>query len=78
MKKLLQFLVLPLIFFATNSFAASGIFEGYAVVNSAYYDLITNTANPDFQGANLGNFNAGTGFTLGGQIKTFKNGSDNI
>ncbi len=72
-------LVLLLSAFAIQkAHAASGIFDGYAIFNSTYYDLVTATSNPDFQGANLGNFPVGGSFTLGGQVKTFKNGSDNI
>jgi hypothetical protein len=61
-----------------TALAGSGIFESYAIVNSTFYDLQNATANPDFAAANLGNFTMGTGFNLGSQIKTFKNGSDNI
>lgn len=72
-------LVLLLSAFAIQkTHATSGIFDGYAIFNSTYYDLVTATGNPDFQGANLGNFPPGTIFSLGGQVKTFKNGSDNI
>ena len=65
--------------------AGSGIYDGYAIMNisgggNTFYDLISATANPDFQGANFGSFNGNTGSLLlkGGQIRTFKNGTDNI
>ena len=58
--------------------AGSGIFESYAVVNGTFYDLSAVTANTDFQGASLGTFATNATFTLNGQVKTFKNGSDNI
>jgi trimeric autotransporter adhesin len=70
--------VLLITVFASRAIAGSGIFESYVVFNSAFYDLQNPTANPDFQGNNLGTFTASTNFTLGGEIKTFKNGSDNI
>jgi hypothetical protein len=64
----------------------SGIFEGYVILNTngagnVFWDMnpATTTANPDFNGGNLGLF--GTGNTLvlnGAQLKTFKNSGDNI
>jgi hypothetical protein len=70
--------VLFIILGAGKSFAGSGIFESYAIIGSSFFDLQNATANPDFQGASLGSFSIGTGFTLNGEIKTFKNGADNI
>lgn len=69
----------------TVASAATGIFESYGIlkINSStntYYDMQAVTANPDFQGANLGTFNATVGNTLtlaGAEIKTWKdNGGD--
>ncbi|GAA4393169.1 hypothetical protein GCM10023186_44490 [Hymenobacter koreensis] len=67
----------------------SGIFEGYVIVSAnggtnTYYDLNgttqnTQTANPDFNGGNLGTFVFGETLTLrGAQLKTFKNSGDDV
>jgi GEVED domain len=77
-KKAGLFSVAILLLSIQTALAGSGIFESYAIVNSTFYDLQNATANPDFAAANLGTFTMGTGFNLGSQIKTFKNGSDNI
>jgi len=63
------------------SYGAAGIFDSFAIVNTAsssFYDVGASTANPDFQGFDLGEFTAGVdNLQLGGQTKTFKNnGSD--
>jgi autotransporter-associated beta strand protein len=69
--------------------AGSGIFESFVVVDkgagNGFYDLASNTGNPDWQGFSLGAFNAGgstnggAALTLnGGQIKTFQNSGDDI
>ncbi|WP_191861095.1 lamin tail domain-containing protein, partial [Hanstruepera ponticola] len=51
----------------------SGIFESYVIVNSAYYDLMANTANTDFDANNLGNLTCTDVLVLNGaQNKTFK------
>ncbi len=71
---------------ASWAFAGSGIFGSYIVLNingagNTFYDLSSATINPDFGGANLGTFNPGAGNTLvlgGGEVDTFKNGSDNV
>jgi hypothetical protein len=61
--------------------AGAGLFDSYVIVNTdsvTYYDVGAVTVNPDFQGANLGSFDATTdNLQLGGQTKTYKdNGSD--
>ncbi|HMJ48457.1 MAG TPA: hypothetical protein VK498_14085, partial [Ferruginibacter sp.] len=64
--------------------AQSGIYESYAIVkinsgSNNYYDLQATTANPDFNGANLGTFLPGNSLTLNGaQNKTFKCATDQI
>jgi len=79
MKKFYQITLTVLFVFAgKNSFAQSGIYESYAILSinggaNAYYDMQATTGNPDFQGANLGSFNASNSLTLkGGENKTFK------
>ena len=76
MKK--QLLSLSLLLCSLFSYADSGIFESFAIVNGAYYDLGSVTANPNFSGFNFGILPGGSTITVGGQIKTYKNGTDNI
>ncbi|MDI1255676.1 MAG: hypothetical protein PSV16_06210, partial [Flavobacterium sp.] len=73
--------LLPIImlFFAASSYAqTNGIYESYAIVSTngganTFYDLLAVTGNPDFQGSNLGSFNASNSLVIkGGQNKTFK------
>ena len=83
-------LVLPILsilflFVFGNGFAqTTGIYESYAIINAngagnTYYDLSAVTANPDFQGANLGTFTASQTLVLaGGQNKTFKCSGGNV
>ncbi len=82
-KKLIAvFIILGLC--STSTFAGSGIFESYVIVQSNggsanYYDLFASTGNPDFQGLNLGAFSCVNSLVIkGGQNKTYKNGTDNI
>jgi hypothetical protein len=85
-KLLWLFLLLPGVFLSKKSLAqSSGIYESYAILNinaggNAYYDMQATTGNPDFQGANLGNFVIGTNTLVlnGSQNKTFKNGGCDI
>ncbi len=77
-------LTLALLAFTLAIQAQSGIFESYAIINTGgsdiFYDLQASTANPDFNGANLGSFTQCTA-TLrldGGQNKTFKCPGDDI
>jgi hypothetical protein len=80
----LSLMVLFLPFNLTNVFGQSGIYESYAILNingggNTFYDMAATTGNPDFQGANLGNFTASNTLVLnGGQNKTFKCGGCNI
>ena len=62
---------------------SNGIYESYAILSinggvNTYYDMNAATANPDFNGGFLGNFNATNSLVVkGGQNKTFKcNGGD--
>ena len=78
MKKI-YFVLLAVITFTAGSFAqTNGIYESYAILSinggaNAYYDMQAATVNPDFQGANLGNFNSTQSLVVkGGQNKTFK------
>jgi fibronectin-binding autotransporter adhesin len=64
---------------AGTGFATTGIFESYIDLNAQFYDMQAATANPDYQGFNLGTFSAnGTLTFTGGEIKTFKNGTSNV
>lgn len=62
----------------------AGIYESYAILNlrnagNTYYDLQANTANPDFNGIDLGDFNASESIAfIGGEMKTFKNGGADV
>ncbi len=82
-KKLIAvFIILELC--STSTFAGSGIFESYVIVqanggSANYYDLFASTGNPDFQGLNLGVFSCVNSLVIkGGQNKTYKNGTDDI
>ena len=87
MKNNLRALVALVVMFGMNQVVTaqtSGIFESYAILSinggtNTFYDMQATTANPDFQGANLGSFsNLNSLVIKGGQTKTFKNGSCNI
>src|SRR3954466_12911622 len=65
-------------FLSANSVAQSAGFNStYFIINNGasntYYDLQANTANPDFNGANLGTFCAGSVSGL-----TFKGAEHNV
>ncbi|GAB2647253.1 hypothetical protein GCM10027035_46060 [Emticicia sediminis] len=81
-KLIAVFIILELC--STSTFAGSGIFESYVIVqanggSANYYDLFASTGNPDFQGLNLGVFSCVNSLVIkGGQNKTYKNGTDNI
>jgi len=68
----------------TSAQATTSIFESYAILSlsggaNAFYDLNAVTANPDFQGANLGSFNASNSLVVkGGQNKTVKCNGGNV
>ncbi len=82
MKKQLQSITLALIATAVSSYGAAGIFDSFAIVNTAsntYYDIGATTGNPDFQGTALGTFDATSdNLKLGGQTKTFKNNGTDV
>lgn len=64
-----------------SGYGAAGMFDQFIIVNtgpSAYYDIGAVTGNPDFQGTNLGDFSSGGSLLLGGQGKSFKNGSSDV
>ena len=84
MKKIYSFF---LMLFAVMSYNAqdAGIFESYIVLNingagNTYYDLQAATGNLDFNGADLGTFNATTQSIVfaGGEMKTYKNGGADV
>lgn len=57
------------------------MFDQFIIVNtgsSAYLDIGATTGNPDFQGTNLGDFTSGGSLLLGGQGKSYKNGSSDV
>ena len=78
------FLCLIFLFYTSTTFATSGIFESYVIVQANggsvnYYDLNASTANPDFHGFSFGTFSCTSSLIIkGGQNKTYKNGTDNI
>ncbi|MGB0415715.1 MAG: PEP-CTERM sorting domain-containing protein [Coraliomargarita sp.] len=67
---------------STIAFASAGLFDSFAIVNTTgdqFYDAGATTGLPDFQGTDLGDFEAGTDtLQLGGQTKTFKNSSSDV
>ncbi|MBF2709916.1 HYR-like domain-containing protein, partial [Flavobacterium soyangense] len=80
-------LLLAAFFLVGTSFtlkAQSDIYESYAILNingggNTFYDLQASTANPNFQGANLGAFYSGNTLLLNGaQNKTYKCATDQI
>ncbi len=69
---------------AGTSFGASGIYDAsvFTTVSGGapltFYDIGAVTANPDFNGSDLGAFNLGSSLQLGGQQKSFKNGGSDV
>lgn len=63
------------------AFADTGIYGSFVIIdkgNTAYYDCMTDTSNPNFQN-HLGDFTATSTFILkGGEIKTWKNNGGDI
>lgn len=63
---------------AGNSWGAAGFWDSFVFTTTtgnaplAFYDIGAATANPDFQGSNLGNFTVGDTLYLGGQQKSWK------
>ena len=85
MRKAYLLVLLLSFLFIHHSFANSGFCENYAILKinggtNTYYDLQATTGNPDFNGANLGNFNIGSNTLIlnGGENKFFKCGTDAI
>lgn len=89
MKKFLQSLKVLLavlfVFLGVKlSAQTTNIYESYAILSlnggaNAYYDMFASTPNPDFNGANLGNFNASNSLVVkGGENKTSKCSGGNI
>ena len=73
----------------SSALASSGIFKSFVVVDTGsgnvFYDMQPTTANIDWNGLNLGAFNAGGStngsntLTLnGGELNTFQNSGDDI
>jgi Bacterial Ig-like domain (group 2) len=57
----------------------TSLWDAYAVVGNTYYDLLTQTGNIDFQGANLGTYTQGSSLLIqGGEIKTRNIGTSNM
>lgn len=84
-KVLLLLVVFSLVLGIKKLHANSGFCENYAILKinggpNTYYDLQATTANPDFNGANLGSFNIGSNSLIlnGAESKFFKCGTDAI
>lgn len=66
------------------SHGAAGIYDSFVFTTTngaaplTFYDIGAVTANPEFDGANLGVFNIGGVLQLGGQQKSFKNGGTDV
>lgn len=78
MKKVYTLLI-ALFAIVTLSAQSAGIYENYIILkisnesSNSYYDLNASTANPDFNGTNLGSFyTASSLIIVGGQNKTYK------
>lgn len=86
MKNLYSKLLATLVFviLTSSSFSQSDIYESYVILDinaagNAFYDLNVNTANLNFDGANLGTFTSTNSLILNGaQNKTYKCGTHNI
>jgi hypothetical protein len=77
--------LLVLLLLAAPAWAGSGFYKNFVVLNAGtgnvFYDTeLTNTGNPDFQGANLGSFDRTAGQLLlnGAEANTFENNGDDI
>lgn len=77
MKYLLPLLSLSL-FINSSAFGGAGFFDSYTIVNSTFYDLSADSINADFSGTNIGNFDTSDSLTIGGQLKSYKNGSTDV
>ncbi|MFK7780811.1 hypothetical protein, partial [Psychroserpens sp.] len=71
-------------FTSALSFSQSDIYESYVILNvngsgNSFYDLNVDTANTNFEGANLGTFRSSNSLILNGaQNQTYKCGTHNI
>ncbi len=64
-----------------SGYGSAGMFDQFVIVNtgsSTYFDIGAVTGNPDFQGTNLGDFTSGGSLLLGGQGKSYKNGTSDV
>ena len=65
-----QFIIYCSFLFTSLTVFSQGIYESYIIVtsngNQQYYDLNANTANPDFDGNDLGDFNSSNSLVLNG------------
>lgn len=77
MKYLIPLLSLMLLI-SSPAFGGAGLFDSYTVVNSTFYDLSGDSINADFSGTNLGDFDTSESLTIGGQLKSYKNGSTDV
>lgn len=81
MKKTLTSLALSLAAVVSLQ-AGGGLFDTFAIVRTAsdtFYDAGAISGNDDFQGFDLGSFDASTdNLQLGGQTKTFKNNGTDV
>lgn len=79
-KNLFSFLFAIISFFTAK--AGTGIYQTYIILNNGtnqYYDAQATTANPDFNGTNLGTFTIGSSYLLqGGEVKTWKDNGDDV
>ena len=71
--------------FAPSAFADRGFIKNFVIVNNTFYDTALQdfAGNPNFSGANLGNFsnsstNPGSLVLNGAESETFKNVNSNV
>lgn len=66
------------------SFGAAGIYDSFVFTTTSgsapltFYDIGAVTANPDFDGANLGTFTVSDVLQIGGQQKSYKNNGTDV
>ena len=78
--------ILALTFASMSSaaFGAAGIFDQFLFTSTdgsspdVFYDIGASSGNTDFDGADLGTFNLGDTFQIGGQQKSYKNDSTDV
>ncbi|QTN33382.1 hypothetical protein HZ994_14010 [Akkermansiaceae bacterium] len=67
-----------------TSFGAAGIYDSFVFTTTTgtsplnFYDIGAVSANDDFDGSLLGNFNPGDTLQIGGQQKSFKNNGTDV